>query len=145
MITDHPYRSCHYAQTDAMFNSAIVLDLCVCPYGILRCHKKGCGKTRAEHAVCCEGKDVTCPTHGTEFGKRRVLVNEYFEGGENRKMKLQFKLTFKRGAKTIAEVIGEEDIDAASMTVEDLVEGVQNAEHFIQRLTGLRLHIEQIG
>lgn len=60
-------------------------------------------------------------------------------------MKMQFKLTFKQGTKTVAEVTGLADrIDAANLTVEDVVEGVAKAEQFIEKLTGLRLHIEQV-
>lgn len=70
MITDHPYRSCYYAQSEAMLNSAYAIrGLCVCPYGIDRCHKGECGEKREKHAVCCEGKDVACPTHGTDVGR----------------------------------------------------------------------------
>jgi hypothetical protein len=61
-------------------------------------------------------------------------------------MKLQFKLTFKQGTKTVAEVIGLPDrISAGSLTVEDVTEGVVKTEQFVERLTGLRLHIEQVG
>lgn len=70
MIADHPYRSCFYARTEATLNSAYAIGgLCQCPYGIDRCHVMGCGKRREEHEVCCEGKDVACPTHGTETGQ----------------------------------------------------------------------------
>lgn len=61
-------------------------------------------------------------------------------------MKLQFKLTFKQGTKTIAEVVGLADrIQAGSLTVEDVTENVIKTEQFVEKLTGLRLHIEQIG
>ena len=61
-------------------------------------------------------------------------------------MKLQFKLTFKHGTKTVAEVLGLQDrIDAGGLTVEDVVENVVKTEQFLERLTGLRVHIEQVG
>lgn len=60
-------------------------------------------------------------------------------------MKLQFKVTFKSGTKTIAEVAGREDIiDARNLTVEDVVEKVVETEQFLEKLTGLRVHIEQV-
>ena len=59
-------------------------------------------------------------------------------------MKMQFKLTFKRGTKTVAEVLGQENTDAGSLTIEDVVERVQATEQFVEKLTGLRLHIEQV-
>lgn len=61
-------------------------------------------------------------------------------------MKLQFKLTFKSGTKTVSEVIGLENrIDAGNLTIEDVVENVVKTEQFLERLTGLRVHIEQIS
>jgi hypothetical protein len=61
-------------------------------------------------------------------------------------MKLQYKLTFKQGTKTVAEIVGLADrIDARTLTVEDVTENVLKTEQFVERLTGLRLHIEQVG
>jgi hypothetical protein len=60
-------------------------------------------------------------------------------------MKLQFKVTFKNGTKTVAEIVGREDVvDAGNLTVQDVVENVCETEQFLERLTGLRVHIEQI-
>ena len=59
-------------------------------------------------------------------------------------MKLQFKITFKNGTKTVSEVLGREDVGAAErLTVGDVIEGVITAEQFLEKLTGLRVHIEQ--
>lgn len=55
-------------------------------------------------------------------------------------MKLQFKVVAKRGAETVAEILGRDDVAAAGLTVEDVTE----TEQFLERLTGLRFHIEQI-
>lgn len=61
-------------------------------------------------------------------------------------MKLQFKLTFKSGTKTVAVVLGHENkIEAATITVEDVIEKVLETEAFVEKLTGLRLHIEQVN
>jgi hypothetical protein len=61
-------------------------------------------------------------------------------------MKMQFKLTAKSGTKTVAEVVGLEDrIDAGSLTVEEVTEKVVETETFLEKLTGLRWHIEQVG
>jgi len=59
-------------------------------------------------------------------------------------MKMQFKVTFKRGPKTVAEVFGVEPIDTDRLTVTEMVEGVHDAEAFLEKLTGLRVHIEQV-
>lgn len=61
-------------------------------------------------------------------------------------MKLQFKLTFKSGTKTVGEIIGLADrIDAGNLTVEEVTEKVIATEQFLERLTGLRCHIEQVA
>lgn len=60
-------------------------------------------------------------------------------------MKLQYRVTFKQGTKTVAVVTGREDVDAGALSVADVVEGVQEAEAFLERLTGLRVHIEQVS
>lgn len=60
-------------------------------------------------------------------------------------MKLQFKVTFKSGTKTVGEVLGLEDrIEASSLTVEEVCEKVIEAEQFLGKLTGLRCYIEQV-
>ena len=60
-------------------------------------------------------------------------------------MKLQFKMTFKQGTKTVAEVLGRPDVvDAGNLTIEEVVEKVVSTEHFLEKLTGLRVHIEQV-
>lgn len=60
-------------------------------------------------------------------------------------MKVQFKVTFKAGTKTVAEVLGREQTEAGTLTIEDVVTGVLNTEKFLERLTGLRVHIEQVN
>ena len=60
-------------------------------------------------------------------------------------MKLQFKVTFKQGTKTVAEIIGRDDAaESGTLTVADLTENVIKTEQFLERLTGLRVHIEQV-
>ena len=57
-------------------------------------------------------------------------------------MKLAFKITFKKGPKVIAEIEGDGK-DAGSLTVQEVTETVIATEQFLERLTGLRVHIEQ--
>ena len=72
-------------------------------------------------------------------------IRKSLRGEVKKEMKLQFKLTFKQGTKTVAEVTGLENrIEAANLTIEDVTENVIKTEQFIERLTGLRLHIEQV-
>lgn len=60
-------------------------------------------------------------------------------------MKLIFSLVVKAGTKTLAEVKGRE-IDG-DLTVQEVTEKVVATEQFLERLTGLRFHInvEQIS
>lgn len=59
-------------------------------------------------------------------------------------MKLQFELVFKRGQKEVARVVGTElsGERATSLTIGDVVEKVSETEQFLERLTGLRVHIQ---
>lgn len=59
-------------------------------------------------------------------------------------MKLQFRVTFKLGQEVIADVLGREDV-GDSLTIEDVTEHVIRTEQFLERLTGLRVHISQVG
>lgn len=59
---------------------------------------------------------------------------------------MQFQLTFKSGPKTIAIIKGrDEGIDAAHLTVEEVTGKVIETEQFLEKLTGLRCHIEQVS
>lgn len=61
-------------------------------------------------------------------------------------MELQFKITFKRSLKTVAEIQGTPlpPSVANNLTVGELVEQVHETEEFLEKLTGLRVHIEQV-
>lgn len=61
-------------------------------------------------------------------------------------MKFQFKITFKQGTKTVAEIEGRKDVESLmQMSVGEVSEGVLATERFLEQLTGLRVHIEQIA
>ena len=60
-------------------------------------------------------------------------------------MELRFRLVFKSGTKVIATVEGQRDVRAGDLTVAEVVEQVQQTEQFIEKLTGYRLHIEQVN
>lgn len=64
-MIDHTFLPCFYSKTPAMLNSCEALGLCLSPYGMFRCHIKGCGGLRKEHVRCCDGTDSSCPKHGT--------------------------------------------------------------------------------
>ena len=59
-------------------------------------------------------------------------------------MKMQFKLTFKRGTKVVAEVLGQENNEAGKLTIEEVTTKVTEAKQFLEKLTGLRVHVEQV-
>jgi hypothetical protein len=58
VITDHPYKPCHY-DTPARRPAAEAIGLCLCPYGMYRCHVRGCGKRESEHAATERPKEET--------------------------------------------------------------------------------------
>ena len=51
LITDHLYKPCYYDNPEFPDRrwAAEALNLCICPYGMYRCHINGCGKKREEH------------------------------------------------------------------------------------------------
>lgn len=50
MITDHPYKPCFHDKPGRRGSAEAIFGLCMCPYGMYRCHIKGCGKKESEHA-----------------------------------------------------------------------------------------------
>ena len=54
---------------------------------------------------------------------------------------LKFKITFKRGTETVAEVVGDAR-EYSNFMVGDVTEGILDIEQRLERLTGLRVHIE---
>ena len=60
-------------------------------------------------------------------------------------MKLRFEVVVKRGLETVATIHGQRDIDASALTLEELGEKLTQMEAFLEKLTGLRFHIMQIG
>lgn len=57
----------------------------------------------------------------------------------------RFKLVFKSGPTVVAEVIGKEDYTGSDqIPVGELSKQVLETEAFVERLTGLRLHIEMV-
>lgn len=58
---------------------------------------------------------------------------------------LRFKLVFKRGPKVVAEVEGVRPVAPSEITLAELQDKVIETEAFIEKMTGLRCHIEQIA
>ena len=58
--------------------------------------------------------------------------------------KMRFHVVVKQGVETLADVKGREDvITTDTLSVED-VQRIPDVEAFLERLTGLRFHIEQL-
>ena len=92
-----------------------------------------------ENEPDCYGKPHYCRTHGTIFDAPDPCPM----GRGAQTMKLKFKLTFKSGIQTIAVVEGL-DRHTERLLVEDMTENVIKTEQYLERLTGLRVHIEQV-
>ncbi len=59
-------------------------------------------------------------------------------------MELQFKITFKQGTREVGSIIGRRPMPARDLTIEEVTQQVQETEQFLEKLTGLRVHIEQV-
>lgn len=65
-------------------------------------------------------------------------------------MKLKFKFVFKKGLQTIATVTGREvnfdlDPESSRKNIAGISDKIIETEQFVEKLTGLRCHIEQVG
>jgi hypothetical protein len=56
---------------------------------------------------------------------------------------MRVKITFLRGLEKIAEVTGPREFSVEEITLAD-VQRVITTEQLLERLTGLRVHIEQV-
>lgn len=57
-------------------------------------------------------------------------------------MEIKFNITFKRGTQTVATVQGL-PVNAEQVSVAEAGEKVIDTEQFLEKLTGLRVHIQQ--
>ena len=67
----------------------------------------------------------------------------HYTKGTSMPQELRFNITFKRGPNTVAVVEGQRAIQLEDITVGEVTEDVLRTEKFLERLTGLRVHIEQ--
>ena len=58
-------------------------------------------------------------------------------------MKLAFMVKFLRGTKTVAEIQGDTK-GGEDLTIAEVTEKVVETEQFLEKLTGHRVHIEQV-
>ena len=59
--------------------------------------------------------------------------------------KLQFSITFKKGNKSVAVIEGDRSIGLETLTIEDVTQRIEETEDFLQKLTGFKVEIEQVG
>ena len=55
---------------------------------------------------------------------------------------MRFTITFKKGLKVIAHIEGVKNVDKRTLTVDEL-DKILEVEPFIEKLTGLRVHINE--
>ena len=89
----------------------------------------------------------------SQSGLRKILFSADYRDTEAKLLafyernampqELRFNITFKRGANTVAVIEGQRAIQLEDLTVADVTEEVLRAEQFLEKLTGLRVHIEQ--
>ena len=59
--------------------------------------------------------------------------------------RLKFQITVKRGPLLVTRIQGPALLDPSELTLEEASEKVLQTEAFLEKLTGLRFHIEQVG
>ena len=98
-------------------------------------HVGGLGSGEVECGRC-----LAVYSYGT---RHRCFASEPKLKGEDL-VEFQFKITFKEGQQVQAVVTGRKDV-AKNLTMGECAEGILQAEQFLEKLTGLRVHIEQVG
>lgn len=58
-------------------------------------------------------------------------------------MQLAFRIKFLKGTKTVAEIMGDVK-GGENLTIAEVTEKVVETEQFLEKLTGHRVHIEQV-
>lgn len=60
-------------------------------------------------------------------------------------MTMKFTVTFKRGPETVAVIQGREfETRESQLTIGEITDKVVETEQFLEKLTHLRVHIEQV-
>jgi hypothetical protein len=59
-------------------------------------------------------------------------------------MDFRYKITFKLGHLVKAEVLGEPKSDE-HLTIKDVGERIIETEQYLEKITGLRVHIDQVN
>lgn len=57
---------------------------------------------------------------------------------------MKFNVTFKLGTKVVATIEGVRELSGAQLTIAEVTEKIHETEAFLEKLTGLRVHIEQV-
>lgn len=60
-------------------------------------------------------------------------------------MEMRFNVVFKRGLVIIATIEGQRAVKVEDLPVANVMEMVLTTEQHLEQLTGLRVHIEQVG
>jgi hypothetical protein len=57
---------------------------------------------------------------------------------------MQFNVTFKRGQEVVAVIEGQKKLNGTDLTIQEAVDYILRTEQFLEKITGLRVHIEQV-
>jgi hypothetical protein len=57
---------------------------------------------------------------------------------------MKFNMIFKRGTTTVNTVVGVRECQMDQLTLDDVTRRFVEMEQFIEKITGLRCHIEQV-
>ena len=83
-----------------------------------------------------------CCCKGYEYRKKCRHLDMFNKGEFS--VEMQFNVTFKRGQVIVVTIEGERLLNGDDLTLEEASQKVLRTEAFLEKLTGLRVHIEQV-
>ena len=60
-------------------------------------------------------------------------------------MELRFVVTFKLGQNVVATIEGQRAVQLEDLTIDEVTVKTTETEVFLEKLTGLKVHIEQVN
>lgn len=84
----------------------------------------------------------SCPCKGYSYRGKCSHIDRFLKGDYSVEMK--FSVTFKRGLETVAFVEGQKLLSSDDVRIDEVIDKVLSTEQFLEKLTGFRVHIEQV-
>ena len=78
----------------------------------------------------------------SEEDRKRIVDGLPYDVG---RLKPPAEHRFKKGNKSVAMIEGDRTIGLETLTIEDVTQRIEETEDFLQKLTGFKVEIEQVG